>query len=87
MSHACTGYIPCWDNIQVSAHRKHKGPTRRRRINFDLMALCFAVRHRTPVLEDDGPRVEAQELDGQGRCRFMRPDGHHRAADPGPPLT
>ncbi len=28
------------------------------------MALCFAVRHRTPVVEDDGPRVEAQDLDG-----------------------
>ena len=29
-----------------------------------MMALCFAVRHRTPVVEDDGPRVEAQDLDG-----------------------
>ncbi len=29
-----------------------------------MMVLCFAVRHRTPVVEDDGPRVEAQDLDG-----------------------
>ncbi len=57
-----TGYRLCLDNIQLSSHRKQQGP--KRSSNFHLMALCFAVRHRSPLIRDDEPRKEAQVLDG-----------------------
>ncbi len=53
----------CWENVQLSPHRKHQGPGRQGQ--FQLMALCFAAKHRTSSLGmvDQAVR-EATDLNG-----------------------